>query len=139
MHGIVGHFPARLRTVVAALAVALTAVFAGASALSVVDRIQHSHHAAHHHDLRLAAVEQIADPALADHHGSDLDPFDRDHQPSAGHQHVDAPLAGLAAPGGPAPSIRVCAVSRVRFDTAACLGLPPDGLERPPRNFATFA
>lgn len=123
---------------VATLAVALAAVFAAASALSVVDRIQHAHHAAHHHDLRLAAIEQVADPALAEHQGADLDPFDRDHQPSAGHQHVDAPLAGLAAHPGASPSAHVSAILRA-LETAAYLGLAPDGLERPPRAPATFA
>lgn len=122
---------------VATLAVALAAVFAGASALSVVDRVQHSHHAAHHHDFRLAAAEQVADPALADHQGSDLDPFDRDHQPSAGHQHVDAPLAELTALADAAPDIRLSTILLTPPEAAACRGLRPDGLERPPRDLAT--
>lgn len=134
-----GCFRTRLRILLATLAVAITAAFTGASALSVVDRVQHSHHAAHHHDIRLAAAEQVADPALADHLGSGLDPLDRDHQPGAGHQHVDAPPAGLTAPIEPTLTGCVATLRCTQPIDAAFPGRRPDGLERPPRLLATFA
>ena len=118
------------------LCVALSIVFAGTSAASVVDRAQHAAYAPHEHAVGLASED--ADPPQhndgADH--ADLDQAAKDHPFGPGHHHADGPtgfMSGVEA-ALVATSIED-ALAPIPAD-AGVSGLWPRGLERPPKAIA---
>lgn len=125
-----------MHALVAMLCVALSLVFAGASAASVLDRYQHNGHVAHEHGLRLALT---ADPDHHDHHadhGREI-PDDKadagDHQPGATHHHhSDAPTGVIATVAAAAVTLAV-ATDLPPLEATNRGGIRPGGLERPPR------
>jgi hypothetical protein len=124
------------------LCVALSVVFAGTSAASVVDHVQHSTKVTHEHGLHLGFT--LADD---DHHADQHDDADHhdedgaaaDHQPGAGHHHADGPVGAINAGAeiGAAP-----AVAELTLQTqgaARAKGVRPGGLERPPKRNANLS
>jgi len=125
------------------LCIALSVVFTGASAVSVIDKIQHQGPSAHHHEHMA-----FSDVALEDHHqdggqGDDRgladvqeDEATTDNHPGAGHHHGDGPSGVLVAydlPGaGPPLRTRLMAGSDDRVQSS---GSP--GPERPPKSLTT--
>jgi len=131
----------RLRTLITALCVALSFVFASASAASVVDRVQHSTRMAHEHGGQLAFSVAEADHH-ADHHVAGDQPDDNggpaDHEPGAGHHHSDAP-AGVLSAVVPSGQAVVATQLTLRLDGAeTARGIRPGGLERPPKAIANL-
>jgi hypothetical protein len=131
----------RLRTLLAMLCVALSFVFAGTSAASVVDDVQHSTTVTHEHGLHLGFT-LADDDHHADHH-DDGDHHDEDgaadHQPGAGHHHADGPVGAINAGAeiGAAPAV---AELTLRTQGAAnSKGVRPRGLERPPKRSANLS
>lgn len=133
------------KAAIATLCVALSLVFAGASAASLSSRLQHDlqlEHAHDNHDGPLAFV--IVD----DHHGGGNElPVDPDRQDPGtdpedspgGHSHADGPAGFVAAAfvGTSEMSAR-----DLRLDSgsdAPLRGWPPKGPERPPRPLTTRA
>ena len=121
------------------LCVALSVVFAGASAASVVDDVQHSTRTVHQHGLHLGS-------SLADdnhhHDGGDQQNEDgapADHPTGAGHHHADGPVGALD-PGvetAAAPAVAGLALRTRGADSAE--GIRPGGLERPPKPNANLS
>ena len=123
----------------AALCVALSFVFAGASAASVVDEVQHFTRVAHDHAGQLALTVAVADHHI-DHHVDGDQPDDNggpgDHQSGIGHHHTDAPI-GLLNATAPWNKVEGAAPSRLSVECAeAAKGVRPGGLERPPKGSA---
>jgi hypothetical protein len=123
-----------LKTVVAMLSIALSLVFAGATAATVVNQAEHQGEAAahdghlafsdihfdsHHHEDEAASADDAGSGTQHHHHGDGL----------VGQPAVSATLAS------PAPSAVLLLVHR--DDLAASLGT--QGLERPPKAFTTRA
>lgn len=132
----------RLRIVLAMLCVALSFVFAGASAASVVDEVEHAARIAHEHSPHLSF-----DMVDGDHHadspvGGDYpDPGAEagDHQPGAGHHHSDAPVGALSTALDTGRAI-ASAGPRLRINGAArAKDVRPGGLERPPKRDANLS
>lgn len=125
-----------LRALVATLCVALSLVFAGASAASVLDRVQHHSHLAHEHGVHLALT---ADSDHHDHHAdhSQEAPDDKagagDHQPGATHHHHSDAPTGVIATATPEPVTLVVATKLPSLEATNHRGTRPGGLERPPR------
>lgn len=114
--------------------IGLAMVFAGASAASVVDRVQHSAAVDHTHGAHLGLT--TAD----DHHdhGSGGDPAhdngDRgDVQTGPGHHHSDAPTGVLTAAPSSSPAVKVAEIAPPAVRVAGAKGVRPGGLDRPPR------
>lgn len=128
--------PSALQTWVAMLCVALSLVFAGASAASAVDQVEHQGEAASHHG-HLAFSDIHFE---ADHHDvEDADAASDDAGSGPQHHHHGDGLVGQPAVSAtlasPAPSAVLLLVQR--DDLAASLGT--QGLERPPKAFTTRA
>lgn len=125
----------------AALCVALSFVFAGATAASVVDKFQHSTRVAHDHPGQLALSVAQADHHI-DHHVDGDQPDDNggpgDHQSGLGHHHSDAPI-GLLNAAAPWNKVEGAAPSTLSVEgTEAAKGVRPGGLERPPKGIANL-
>lgn len=124
----------RLRAVLAMLCVAVAVVFAGASAASVVDRVQHDAHVVHDHTVHvgLTGVDY-------DHHDDSDHPDDSaapDQPPGLGHHHADAP-AGALDDGAQFSVAATGTLVTLRSPASISLpGIRPGGFERPPRSFA---
>jgi hypothetical protein len=125
------------------LCVALSFVFASASAASVVDGAQHSTKIAHEHGLHLSF-----DLIDGDHHGAHPDDGDHhdeedgvagDPQPGAGHHHSDAPVGTLASPLDTGSALAAGGLERRINGTANAKGVRPGGLERPPKPSANLS
>lgn len=132
----------RLRIVLAMLCVALSFVFAGASAASVVDEVQHQARIAHEHGLHLSFDlvdgDHHAEPAAGGDHPVPDDAAG-DHQPGAGHHHSDAPMGALAAAMDTGTAVASVG-PRLRINGAArAKGIRPGGLERPPKPDANLS
>jgi len=132
-----------LRTALAALCVVLAAVFAAASATSVIDHLQHETRIAHDHEAFLAhaSTDDRHAGALDDHPEHEADQDDAtpaDHSPAAGHHHhADSPVGALGATAL-IELARFAGAERLpRLQGQAPKGVNPGGLERPPRSFAT--
>jgi hypothetical protein len=125
-----------LRTVLAMLCVALSVVFAGASAASVIDGVQHAAHLPHQHGLHLAFSVSDTDHH-ADHHDDgdhhDDDGAPGDHQPGAGHHHADAPVGTLSADVETGAAVVLAELTLRTEGVASAKGVRPGGLERPPK------
>lgn len=143
-HGAVGRdLKPRLRTLLAMLCVALSFVFAGASAASVVDGVQHAARGAHHHGLHLSF--SMADDDRhddGDHHHDDGDHQDQggsgDHQTGAGHHHADAPVTAPTVGIETGAIIVRAEPVRVIANPSRAKGVRPGGLDRPPKTFANL-
>lgn len=133
----------RLRTLLATLCVALTFVFAGASAASVVDAAQHAAHVPHHHGLHLSFSMADDGHHDGDHHHHDDGDHDGDHQghgapgdhqTGVGHHHADAPVGAPA--GHVETDVTVALVGPIlRIEPSmGAKGVRPGGLERPPKH-----
>lgn len=126
---------------IVALCVALSFVFTGASAASVVDRVQHSTRVAHEHAGQLVLSVAQADHHI-DHHAegdqSDGNGAPEDHQSGMSHHHSDAPtgLLNPIAPSGNADSATQLTLSLEGAESAK--GVRPGGLKRPPKEFANL-
>lgn len=122
----------------ATLCVVLAVVFAGASAASVVDRLEHARHFAHDHELNLAFTADLSDGAAQAGPGQPDGGGDPEREPRAGHHHIDAPLGGLNGPYSSTPVVRIAEITQPSAATVTLDGLRPGGLERPPRRLATL-
>lgn len=134
-----------LKVAIATLCVALSLVFAGASAASVSSRLQH--------DLQLEHARDSHDGLLAlattdDHHdGGDERSVDPDRQDSGtdpgdnpgNHCHADGPAGFLAAAPANAPGMSARNLRLSGGSDAPLRGWPPKGPERPPRHLTTSA
>mgnify|MGYP003387923849 CR=1 FL=1 len=125
----------------AALCVALSFVFAGATAASVVDKVQHSARVAHDHAGQLALTVAEADHHI-DHHVDGDQPDDNggpgDHQSGVGHHHSDAPI-GLLNPAGLYGDADGTTQSTLALESAEAVnGVRPGGLKRPPKVLASL-
>lgn len=118
-----------------ALCLALTLLFAAASAANAVNRLQHlTNGSAEHHHLPLADISVDED---GDHHPDMGDPdndMSRDHQPGTGHHHHGDNGSSLAIFGDARPLTFApgSVLHPVRADRSM-LGLAVRGPERPPR------
>lgn len=142
-HGRMGRNRTPLRACLATLCAALAVVFAGASASSVVDRIQHEAHVPHGHHFSLSF--ETDDDHHADevghHHHDDGDAGDHhgdagDHQAAAGHHHADAPTGALSFTSAAVLTPVVVAVSVPLTGPPNLRGVRPGGLDRPPKPIA---
>jgi hypothetical protein len=129
------------RIVVAALCVALSCVFAGATAVSVVDKFEHSSRVAHDHAGQTALTVTQADHHI-DHHLDGDQPDDNgqagDHQSGANHHHLDAPV-GLLNPAGLSGDTDVATQLTLSLESAEAVnGVRPGGLKRPPKVIASL-
>lgn len=132
---------AEFRTIIAALCVALSFVFAGASAASVVDKVQHSARIAHEHAGQLALSVVEADHHI-DHHVEGDQPDDNDapgdHPSGVSHHHSDAPT-GILNDIAPSEATERSAQKTLSIDAAeAAKGVRPGGLKRPPKDIANL-
>ena len=132
----------QLRMLLTTLCVALSVVFAGASAASVIDGVQHSAHVPHQHGLHLAFSVADTDHH-ADHHHDDGDHHDGDgapgdHQPGAGHHHADAPVGTLSAVVETGAAVVLAELTLHIEGAASARGVRPGGLERPPKESANL-
>lgn len=126
-----------MRAWLATLCVALSLVFAGASAASVVDQAQHAVASPHDHAAQFSLT--LADH---DHHADVQDDSDRSDAPDSpqtgpGHHHADAPVG---APGLMADAVVVTSIGQASLASlcaAGANGIRPGGLERPPKPVAT--
>lgn len=123
------------------LCIALSFVFATASAASMVDGAQHSTKIAHEHGVHLSF-----DLVDGDHHApqpdaapSDADGATGDPQPGAGHHHSDAPVGTLASPLATGRALAVAGLDLRMNGTASAKGVRPGGLERPPKRLANLS
>lgn len=129
-----------VRAWLATLCVALSVVFAGSSAASVVDRVQHAAQAPHEHTVQLTLTA-----ADDDHHADHQDDGDRDaseqapndHQTGPGHHHADGPTGSLGGADEPFAAVSIGLVSLPNPDATGARGIRPGGLERPPKVVAT--
>ena len=121
----------------------LAAVFAAASATSVVDHLQHEARIAHEHGahLTLASMDhhEVRGSASEREHDGDHenDGAPADHAPGAGHHHhADAPVAalggGLKVGGARFADVR----TPPQPSDPNTKGVRPGGLERPPKPLA---
>jgi hypothetical protein len=128
-----------LRAFPAMLCVALAMAFAGASAASVVDRVQHQTHVPHEHGLHLSLdVNGHADAhhAPSHHHNGDRDAGD--HHPSPGHHHSHAPTGALMLPPLASAVVAAAGIVVPAPPEASRNGVRPGGLERPPKGAASL-
>jgi hypothetical protein len=125
---------------VAALCVGLALVFAGSSAASVLDRLQHAADLPHEHGLHLTLNSGDGGPADHDSQGHDHDERgDRsDNHPSPGHHHADAPAGALNSPGVATPRVEAAPVALAGVQAARPKGVRPGGLDRPPKTTANL-
>lgn len=137
-HSPVGQHRTSLRAVIATLCAALAVVFAGASAASVLDRVQHEAQLQHEHGLHLSFA---ADPGHHDHE-AETSGGDRehdggnagDHQPGIGHHHhSDAPSGALSGLGDVQPLVIAVNDGFSAGEATPAKGVAPGGLKRPPR------
>ena len=127
---------------IAALCGALTVVFAGASAASALNRLQHGAQLQHEHGLhqQIRGDDGHHDHAAAAHdHEDDGGEREGDHPTGLGHHHhADAP-SGALSDSVEAYPLLVAADARLSAGTtAAAEGIRPGGLERPPRTRDTL-
>ena len=120
------------------LCIVLAVAFAGASAASVVDKVQHAAQVEHEHGFPIAfhAGAHGHAEAHGDHHpGGEPDRSEPD-MGAGHHQHADAPLGALAAEASAAPAAPARSAQPARIEIAGPKGVRPGGLERPPRPLA---
>lgn len=123
------------------LCVALSVVFASASAASVIDVAQHSTKVTHGHGLHLGFT-LAEDDHHAQHHDDGVPQDDDDaaeHQPGAGHHHADGPVGAINTG---AEIVTAPAVAELTLQTegaASAKGVRPGGLERPPKRYANLS
>lgn len=126
----------------ATLCVALAMVFAGASAASVLDRVQHDAQLQHEHRLHLGFSDDdhhdraadAHDQYVGDHEDRGADPNAGDHQPGLGHHHHgDAPSGALDEVDGALPLLVAVDARLIAGASASAEGVRPGGLKRPPR------
>lgn len=129
-----------VRAWLATLCAALTVVFAGMSAASVVDGVQHAAQTPHEHAAPIAFIA-ADDDHHADHHADQQNDGDRSDAPNGpqtgpGHHHADAPVG---APGMTSETFVVVSIqeaSLADLSAAGAKGIRPGGLERPPKPIA---
>jgi len=124
------------------LCVALSVVFAGATAASVIDRTQHSTRSAHEHGLHLAFTVADDDHRAAhndygDHHDADGAPGDP--QLGVGHHHADAPAGTLSVDVEAGAALMLAELTLRTEGAASVRGVRPGGLERPPKDSANLS
>jgi hypothetical protein len=138
MHAAVGQVPLSLRAMVAMLCLALTVLFAGSSAATVVDHAQHGAAVSHEHGVHLTSTVSAHDlQADSDHdHASGVD--SQDQQGGVGHCHVDPPSGGLNTSPAYCHVLDGAPVVRPLVTSAKVEDTRPGGLERPPRRLASF-
>lgn len=122
------------------LCIALSALFTGASAASVVDRVQHAAQLPHEHaaPITFTVVDDAhhADHDADDQNGGGLSDAPDGPQTGPGHHHADAPVG---APGVTAEAFVLVSIqeaSRASLRPAGAKGIRPGGLERPPKPIA---
>jgi hypothetical protein len=135
-HGRVGRSRPALRDFLTMLCVGIALVFAGASAASVVDGVQHVAKTPHEHRLSLTATGDTHHQEQDDdgHHPQDDAAAGDLHTGPGHHHHSEPPAAPLAALD--AAIYLTTAAMHVRTDAAGSKvqGVRPGGLERPPRS-----
>lgn len=121
------------------LCIGIALLFAGASAASVVDGVQHAAKAPHEHHFSLTSVSDDHHDHGQDSHHQQGDDDAGDHQTGPGHHHSGPPavaLTGLEAPTYLAPVAMQVASAN---SASKVEGLQPGGLDRPPRSPAMDA
>lgn len=138
------------KTAVVTLCVALSVVFAGASASSLIDKLQHQGPSAHAHAhivFSVALEDHHADGDL-DHHGDHADDVASvqapdvapDHLPGAGHHHHTDSPAGFVATGAPLAALTAQSSERLAARSDHLIRSPGSpGPERPPKSLTTSA
>lgn len=128
------------KTAIATLCVVLSVVFAGASAVSVVDQLQHLDQPAHHHQHQAFSDFSFDDHHQDGDHGAEAsDAAGAPERPvnSGHHHHADGPT-GLLAAGGTLEVLTAMTGAHLAArsdDLIVSPGSP--GPERPPKHLAT--
>jgi ABC-type nickel/cobalt efflux system permease component RcnA len=131
----VGRTRPTLRDLFAMLCIAIALVFAGASAASIVDGVQHAAKAPHSHQVSLTTLADDHHHAPADHsHQQDADDETRDLQTGPGHHHSEPPAVALTDFDAPSHATMTSTEVVPALNASTVDGLSPGGLERPPRS-----